>query len=455
MTDIKSGGLSPLRVNYAVFILVLLTTLNYMDRFIFAMLIEPIKIEFGLSDTHMGLLFGLTFAIAYGAMTIPVGRLADRCNRVHIVSSAVVIWSLFTAGFGYATSAIHLFIARAGVAAGETGHIAAASLVGDYFSPQRRALALGFFFCGSALGMGLGYYVAGLLSDMYGWRVAFITVGLGGALLGPIALFSLPNPKRGGVEGFQVDNTNPINTGEALQTLWRRKAFVTLILSYSIAAIPSYGLPQWLPTFLMRKFELSTAVVGTYAGLFLAMPFLIGTIAGGFAANYLYKKDKRWLYWLPAIGLLLAGIANVIMVSSGSARISFIISTVPMFILGIYTAPLQAAIQELAGSRLRGTGIAVSSLMVLLCGQGFGPSLIGVASSIFDSLNAAGSHTSLGYGIATVTILCPIGAVMLLWSSRLFIDGIAQVHQFDRSPQGTSGTSRRLESSSPVSLRGE
>ena len=186
---------------YVLGILILIYMLNFLDRQIIGILAAPLKAEFGLSDSQFGLLGGLAFALLYSTLAIPIAWLADRVSRVWIMTAALTIWSGFTALCGVAGSFGQLFLCRMGVGIGEAGGVAPAySLIADYFPKSQRARALAAYAFGIPLGMAAGTLVGGLLAATYGWRTAFIVVGVLGVLVAPILRLTVKDPKRGGLD---------------------------------------------------------------------------------------------------------------------------------------------------------------------------------------------------------------------------------------------------------------
>ena len=177
-------------------VLFLVSTSNVVDRQIVTVLLEPIKAEFGVSDTMLGLLSGLAFALFYVTLGIPIARLADSKNRKLIVGTAITVWSIMTALCGAAQSFFQLALARVGVGAGEAGAVPPSqSLLADYFPPERRSLALAVFFLSAAAGNVLGLIVGGQVADAYGWRWTFVIFGLPGLLLALIVWVVLDEPR--------------------------------------------------------------------------------------------------------------------------------------------------------------------------------------------------------------------------------------------------------------------
>ena len=196
----KSEAFSPGYVRYALWLLLIIYTLNFVDRQIVGILAGPIKTELGISDTQIGLLTGIAFAFFYTLLGIPIARLAENNNRANIIGTAVIVWSAFTALSGIAQNFTQLFLARIGVGVGEAGCTPPAhALISDYVTPEKRASAIAFYSLGVPIGTAAGFLIGAQLGATYGWRVAFLAVGLPGVLLGLLAMFTLKEPRKLGL----------------------------------------------------------------------------------------------------------------------------------------------------------------------------------------------------------------------------------------------------------------
>ena len=188
--------------HYALGILVVVYTFNFIDRQILSILLEPVKADLGLSDTAMGMLTGFAFAMFYATLGIPIARYADRSNRRNLIALALGIWSFFTALSGVAQNFWHLLAARIGVGVGEAGCSPPAhSMIADYYPAEQRATALGIYSLGIPIGIMFGLFAGGWINEFFGWRMAFFVVGLPGIILALVVRFTLAEPPRGLAEG--------------------------------------------------------------------------------------------------------------------------------------------------------------------------------------------------------------------------------------------------------------
>ncbi len=248
-------------LNYVLFMLAVVAFFNYLDRMVLSMLLQPIKDELGFSDAQLGLLTGFAFALFYATFGIPIARLADRKSRVTILSVCMALWSAMTAACGLAQNFVHMLLARMGVGVGEAGCVPTShSLLSDYVPPEKRALALGIFQTGGALGVMFGFIAAGWIADQWGWRWAFFLVGIPGILVAIIAKMTLKDPPRGNYSDAPEPESETFMS--AVRALLGRKTFVHIVIAYSVGLFAIYGINGWKPTFYVRVHDMSLTDVG-------------------------------------------------------------------------------------------------------------------------------------------------------------------------------------------------
>ena len=285
-------------------LLTVIYALNFLDRTIFNVLIEPIKKEFALSDTTMGLLAGFGFVLFYSLLGIPIARVADRLNRRNIVAIAFAFWSAMTVLCGMAQSVATLALARIGVGIGESaGTPASQSIVADLFNKNERPRALGIYAIGTYLGVFLGYFIGGYVNQHYGWRMAFFTAGLPGIALAAVLWLTISEPKRGAM----AETFTPEPIGPTLGFLASQRTFVIVLIGFCLTTYTNYATSAWIPPFLARVHHLSSAEIGTYAGTFKGLFGMAGTLVGGLVVAQISRRDDRWKLWAPAITSGLAG----------------------------------------------------------------------------------------------------------------------------------------------------
>lgn len=287
-----AGAAKPTARRYYVLgLLTIIYALNFLDRTIFNVLIEPIKKEFSLSDSMMGLLAGFGFALFYSLLGIPIARVADRLNRRNIVAVAFAFWSAMTALCGMASSVTALAFARIGVGVGESaGSPASQSIVADLFAKNERPRALGIYAIGTYLGVFLGYFVGGTVNQHYGWRMAFYVAGVPGILLALILWLTISEPKRGAMQ----ENFVPEPLAPTLRFLASQQSFVIVLIGFCLTTYTNYATAGLNPPFLSRVHHLSSAEIGTYAGTFKGLAGMAGTLLGGFVVAKVSLRDDRW-----------------------------------------------------------------------------------------------------------------------------------------------------------------
>jgi predicted MFS family arabinose efflux permease len=402
---------------YALALLFLVNMFAYGDRMALAMLQEQIKAELHVTDQQMGLLLGLAFALFYSILGLPLARIADRASRPKMLAVCLVLWSAMTSISGLARNFPQLFIARMGVGVGEAGCLPPAhSLIGDLFPRDRRALAIGIFQSGAVIGLSAGLLAVGLLGERYGWRVSLQVIGLAGLPLGLLLMLTVRDPRSAPLAGptdagaGQAPEPRPEvkreTARQALAALLGRRAFVHLLLAYSIGSISSFGIIQWVPSFLMRSFGMSMVQVGTWAGLASLISGVGGLLTGGVLVAWLMKRDARWELWLPALAIGASLPMFVLMTLSPVAWLAIILKTLATFLGAIGSGVALAAIQSFAEPHRRATAVSLVFFTSALLGQGLGPFLIGTAS---DMLAPAFGRESLRYALL-------LSCSLLIWS---------------------------------------
>src|SRR5689334_9195882 len=303
-TQVQASAVPSTRRYYVLAILTIVYALNFLDRTIFNVLIEPIKKEFVLSDTTMGLLAGFGFVLFYSVLGIPIARLADRRNRRNIVALAFAFWSAMTYLCGMASNVATLALARVGVGIGESaGTPASQSLIADLYTKNERPRALGIYAVGTYLGVFLGYFIGGTINQHFGWRAAFYVAGLPGLLLAVVLWLTVSEPRRGAM----AETFKPEPLGATLHFLLLQPSFLIVLVGFCLTTFTNYATSVWIPPFLARVHHLSSSEIGTYAGTFKGLAGMAGTLVGGIVVAEISKRDDRWKLWAPAIMSGLAG----------------------------------------------------------------------------------------------------------------------------------------------------
>jgi predicted MFS family arabinose efflux permease len=364
-------------------------TLNFVDRSIIGVVQEPLKHDFHLSDLQLGLLGGPTFAILYTLLGIPIARLAERRNRVVILSTCIGLWSAMTAVCGLATGFGLLLLARVGVSIGEAGCTPPAqSVISDYFPARRRATAISIYALGIPLGIMIASLAGGYVAQHFGWRRAFLLLGLPGVALAVVTRIFVREPPRAGVE-------HTPGLADAFARLWSNRTYRHLVAASTIALFVTYGMIQYLNSFMIRSHGLTLVQSTRLTGLLFCLCQALGTFAGGYLSDRLRGRYPTALLWLPAAGLLAAAPCFLIGFLSPSLLLA-----IPFFMVGsfgqcLYSAPAFAVAQGVVAPRVRATSVAVLLLVGNLLGYGLGPPLVGMLSDLLASRSLASSGLDL------------------------------------------------------------
>lgn len=402
---------------YVLGLLVLTGVVAWMDRNVFAVVLESIKAELELSDFSLGLLGGSAFGLFYATFGLPVAWLADRYRRSAVIASAVALWSGMTAACGLASGFGSLFAARVGVGIGEAGCAPPAqSLVCDYFAPNRRAGALGVLYLYIPCGFLLGFLGGGWVDAHFGWRTAFAALGAPGLLLSVLVALTLREPPRGRFDAA------PAGTAPSLPSMLRHfvrsPALRQLPLAGAAHGVGAFAAALWLPAYLTRSFALS----GDEAGLWLAVAYGVGggagVLAGGRLADTLVARtrDARWYAWGSALVVVTAVPFCALLYCSRRAAIALPALIVVTTLWHMFLGPVTATVQNLAGVRRRAGAAAFYLFLVNLLSAGVGPALVG---SVSDRLHARLGDDALGAALLLVVSMTGLWAAShFLWAAR-------------------------------------
>jgi MFS family permease len=412
--DAPAGPVAAARIPaaswYALGVLTLVNVFSFMDRTAIAILLEPIKIDLGLTDSQLGLLSGMAFVVLYTVLGIPLARAADRSSRVKLLAACFAVWSAMTTACGLARNFLEMFLARMGVGVGEAGcYPAAHSLIGDYFPAQRRAFAVGIFLAGAAFGGSIGLYFIGLLGQEFGWRPALQFVGIAGAPVILLVLLTVKEPPR--------PATTKELSGErflsVVRALFARRALVHLIIGYSLVHLGTAGMGAWVPTFLVRSFGMGLAEIGAWFGAATAVGSMSGLVAGGWLVNQMMRRDPRWEIWMSATGYFLCLPFYVVMVLAPVWWMVIVFASLGAMCSGMGASATLSAVQSFAEPRRRATAIAVVLFISGLLGSGGGPYVIGILT---DVLTPQFGKESLRYGMLSSVAMMAPGIIFLVLS---------------------------------------
>lgn len=402
--------------NYLLTVLLAILAFNFVDRVALGLLLQDIKVDLDLSDTQLGFLSGIAFALFYSVMGIPIARWADRGNRVTIITITTALWSAAVALCGVAGNFLQLLLIRIGVAVGEAGCIPPAhSLIADYFTRTERPRAVAIYMLGWPLSVVIGYFLAGWLNELYGWRVTFMLLGLPGLPLAALAWFTLREPRRGesgidaasmpgGISLSQRDATAlsaPPSLNEVCVTLWVNTTFRHLLFSFAVVYFFGSGIAHWQPAFFIRSYGLQTGELGTWFAAIWGLGGLFGTWCGGeWASRHAAHNERLQLRVMAVVYVGFAVISPCIYLSP-NLYLAFGLMGLTAVGGAMLSGPLFATIQTLVPPRMRAMSVAAIYLFANLIGLGLGPLAAGALS---DALRPWAGEESLRYALLA---LCP------------------------------------------------
>lgn len=388
-------------LRYALGMFLLVYVINFVDRQIFSILIEPIREEIQLSDTQLGLLGGIAFALFYTFAGLPIARWADVGTRKNIIALAIVIWSAMTMFTSTARSFGGLLIARIGVGIGEAGcsppiH----SLISDYFPEERRGTALSIYSLGIPIGGAIGTLAGGWIGQYFGWRTAFLVVGIPGIIVSALVYFTIREPERGAMETTTV-KTEAIPLVDTVKFMWSLKSFRHLSMAGALHAFVGYGVGLFLPSFFIRVHGFGLAETSTYLFL-IGLTGAIGTFLGGWLGDRYGLADKRWYMGIPGIATALAVPFAILFYMTDDPKLALLLA-IPGAILGpMYLGPTFAMTQSLVTPAMRATAAAILLFVLNLIGLGLGPLFAGFLS---DMLRGTYGEESIRYSLFFLAVV--------------------------------------------------
>ena len=372
-----------LKLAYKHYLLGLLTVVavfNYLDRFVLSLLMEPIKQEFQLSDSHLGFLSGFAFALFYAVAGIPIARWADRGNRNTIVFVTTALWSAMLALCGLVGNFTQLLLTRVGVAVGEAGCLPPAqSLIADYFDRAERPRAMAIYWMCGPIGMVIGYLGGGWLAESVGWRMTFVLIGVPGILIATLVKLTLHEPRLT-QKPVQIAKQPPFK--EVLTTLWQQRSFRHITIAFCMAYFFGIGIIHWMPTFFIRSHGMETGELGTWFAFAWGVCGIFGTYLGGvLVTRYAACKEVLQMRAVALVLILSGPLSVMIYLSSNKyAALGFVV--VIGFASALGNGPVFSSIQSLVNDRMRSVALALIFLLANLIGLGLGPIAVGVLSDL-------------------------------------------------------------------------
>jgi MFS family permease len=402
----QTGG----SVRTTLWILLIVYIFNFIDRQIVNILAEPIRLELGLSDTQIGLMTGLAFALFYTVLGIPIARFSDRptTNRPILIGTALAVWSAMTALCGLAQNFIQLLLARIGVGVGEAGCTPPAhSLIADMVEPAKRASALAFYALGIPIGTLMGMLIGGLLADTVGWRNAFLIVGLPGVALALFVGMILKDPRRTGMmqQATSANSAGQMPMKDALKAMFSSRAFVLLVIAGSAAAFLAYGKTTWITIYFQRTHGLTPGETGFWFGIVNGGAGIAGTVLGGYLADRFGSQNRRHVLTAPAIGMVITIPFALMAFMSDNWALALVLLIVPTLCNSLYYGPTYSSVQGLVPLRARAIAAAVLLFFQNLIGLGFGPLFFGMLSDVLQPTYGDDSVRYVLYGATLLGVV--------------------------------------------------
>ena len=403
----------PASATLVLAMLLLVYIFNFLDRMMLSILAAPIQADLGLSDSEMGLLGGLAFAVLYSTLAVPLSSLADRTSRSWVITIALVFWSAFTALCGIAQNFWQIFLARVGVGIGEAGGVAPSyAIIGDYFPPRRRASALAIYSLGIPVGSAMGIMGGGWIASTVDWRVAFFVMGGLGLLIAPLFKAVVKDvPRQNGAD----------SAGHHSRSIWqvasilaRKPPFWFMAFGAAFSSMLGYGIGFWKPSFLIRSYDIDLWTAALFMGGVLLTGGVVGMLAGGKLADRL-GEQKKWYAIIPGIAFIVGAPIYAAGVVSENLTLTFFLFLIPQGLAYMWFGPVLTAIQHLVEPQDRSTASALFLLINNLIGLGGGIYALGMIS---DAYAPVYGDESLRMSILTVLPLFVLAGVLMLLASR-------------------------------------
>jgi MFS family permease len=398
--------------NYLLLVLAVILAFDNVDRLVLGIVLQNIKLDLHLSDTALGVLTGIAFALFYSVMGVPLARWADKGDRVAIIALTTTLWGAAVILFGAAANFIQLLIVRVCVAVGEAGCLPTSlSLIADYFRASERPRAVALYLQGGSLSLLLGYFLAGWLNQFFGWRATFVAIGLPGLALAALVWFSLEEPRRAAINKRDARGAAEIRTHatttstappfrEVIITLWSNRTFRHLLFFYAIMFFFNFGTVQWQPAFLIRSYGLGTGELGSWSAAVCGAGMTAGLYLGGeWASRYAADNESRQLKVM-ALMYCGVGLASALIYLSSSKYWAFAFMGVWTLAGASTSGPLNAMLQTLVPERMRAMAMTLVLLLANLVGMGLAPLAVGILS---DRLTPLLGHDALRYALLAMT----------------------------------------------------
>ena len=400
---------------YILTILTLVYLVNFIDRQILSILLQPIKDEFHVSDAALGLLIGPTFAFFYAVLGLPMGMLADRMNRRTLIGLSLVLFSVMTAICALVGQFWQLIVARIWTGVGEAGTgPASQTMIADLYAPAERSRAQAIYATGANLGVLVAFAFGGFVADRFGWRAAFLLAGAPSLVLAIILFATLEDVPRGRSDGI-VDEEPAAALSAVVRRLWESKAFRYTALGACSTCFTGYAVFGFFPAFLARSHGMRLSEIGLTVALITGVGGGVATYLSGYFADRMARRDIRWNLYIPAIAAFIPLPFAPICFLSDDVAVALAAAIPILALTAAFIGPVITIVQQLVPLRMRATSVAVLILIDNIVGLGLGPQFVGLVS---DSLRPALGSNSLRIALLTAMIGSIVSVIGFLLAAR-------------------------------------
>lgn len=403
---------------YVLFIMMLAYTINIADRYVMSTVLEPIRLELGLTDSGVAFLTGVSLALFYVTMGLPLSWIADRHNRRNLLAISMTVWSGMTALCGVSQGYVQLLLARIGVGIGEAGGTPACnSIIGDYFPADRRAMAMTVFALGAPIGAWLGADMAGAVAAKYGWRAAFFVLGIPGLFLALVVFLTIKEPARGQLDAASESDAPSFK--ETMRFLWSQKAAVHGMMGSGLSAFWGWGLMWFTPTFIQRTYGLDVGEAGGVVGPIHLIMGIGASLLTAWVVSQPAYRDPRKIVRLLAVVTGLATIPSIIAYWTDSLQVATLMWWIFIPAIYFYIGPAFALVQNLSPPKMRAMAVAVALLIANVFNLIIAPQGVGLLSDYFAGPSGADA-ASLRLALL---VLAPTGfwAAFHYWRAEKYI----------------------------------
>jgi len=388
--------------SYTLFLLVVVFTSSHIDRQIVAILQEPIKQAFQISDTQLGLLTGVMFALFYATLGMPMAMWADRRNRRNLITFSISLWSLMTALCGAAVQFWQLLIARIGVGVGEAGsNPPSHSIISDLYPPDQRGTAMAIFGLGVNFGIMFGYLIGGWVNEFLDWRWAFVAAGAPGLIIALVVRYSMIEPPRGHADGI-VDKPAAPPFWTVVRFMTHHKIIRQVVAGGTLTAFAGYASIAWVPVYLQRVHGYSTGESGTVLALAIGVFGGLGTFFGGYLADKLARRNEGWRSWVVTIAAIIYLPFAYLSVTAQDPFWAAAWFFGPAIVGGVYIGTNFAILQSQLPVEMRSVGAAINLFILNIIGLGLGPLSVGIIS---DATVATDGVDSIRNGLLAMLLI--------------------------------------------------